>query len=514
MNINAVVSKIKQVICSAAFVRWAMLVGLLVLGLGIRLVDLTDPPLDFHPTRQLRAAIIARGMYYEMAPTADPLVSAQALQLRAALESYEPQIFERLTALSYLVLGSETLWMARVFAILFWWLGGVFLFDLARRMVSWEGGLAALAFYLLLPLAIEASRSFQPDPLVTFWILFTLWTAYRWNQTRSWRWGLATGAVAGVTLFVKITALFFVAPAVTLLVLDMWGPLKVLRRWEVWAAFALAVLLPGSYYVAHKGQSAMNYIGFWTGSFSNLWLEPAFYVQWLKTLDRLFNLALLVAGFVSMALFTTRGQRNAILSMWLGYGIYGLYFPYQIRTHEYYSLMFVPVVALSLAPLGQLLIHTLRTRPLFWRIVAAVAMLVGVAYPVWVAYTGLIGVNYATEAAAWRKMGEELPQDGQIIALTHDYGYRISYFGWRQVHIWPTTDELDMLAQRATSSGSEAVNFEQVFLKRTRGIDYFLVTRFDQLEAQSVLKTYLYEHYPVAAQGDGYLLFDLRTSSP
>jgi hypothetical protein len=27
--------------------------ALLLIGLGIRLYDLTDPPLDFHPTRQL-----------------------------------------------------------------------------------------------------------------------------------------------------------------------------------------------------------------------------------------------------------------------------------------------------------------------------------------------------------------------------------------------------------------------------------------------------------------------------
>ena len=126
----------------------------------------------------------------------------------------------------------------------------------------------------------------------------------------------------------------------------------------------------------------------------------------------------------------------------------------------------------------------------------------------------MIGVSYSTEAAAWSNMGEELPQDGQIIALTHDYGYRISYFGWRQVQIWPTTDEIDMLAQRVNSNGNAEENFEQQFLDKTQGMDYFLITRFDQLEAQSLLKTRLYEHYPIAAQGDGYLLFDLRSELP
>ena len=38
---------------------------ILLLGLAIRFYDLTDAPLDFHPTRQLYSALKARGMFYE-----------------------------------------------------------------------------------------------------------------------------------------------------------------------------------------------------------------------------------------------------------------------------------------------------------------------------------------------------------------------------------------------------------------------------------------------------------------
>ena len=489
---------------------WLLPLVVLLFGLGLRLVDLTDPPFDFHPTRQLRAAIIARGMYYEMLPTADAVVREQASQLRSMLKTYEPQVFERLVALTYLAAGGEHLWIARLYAILFWCLGGWFLFDLARRMVSWIGGLAALAYYLLLPLAVTASRSFQPDPLVTVWILASLWCAYRWHQACTWRWALATGLIAGLTLLIKVTAVFFLAPAVVILVLDMWGLRQALRRWEVWAAAGLAVLIPASYYIAQLGSYSASYFEFWTGSFYNMWVDPSFYVQWLKILDRLFNLALLVAGVVGVAMVPARGVRSALLSMWLGYGVYGLVFPFQIQSHEYYSLMFVPVVALSLAPLGELLVKTLQTRACFWRLVAAAALLVGVGYPTWLTYTGLIGVNYAGEAAAWTKMGQALPAEGQIIALTHDYGVRIGYYGWRFVHLWPGSEEFSMLARRASRSGEEAADFEQLFLAETQNMDYFLVTRFDQLEAQPLLRDRLYSQYPILAQGDGYILFDLE----
>ena len=41
------------------------LIIILSLGLAIRLYDLTDLPLDFHPTRQMLSALKARGMYYQ-----------------------------------------------------------------------------------------------------------------------------------------------------------------------------------------------------------------------------------------------------------------------------------------------------------------------------------------------------------------------------------------------------------------------------------------------------------------
>ena len=44
-----------------------IVLSIFLLGFGIRMLDLTDLPLDFNPTRQLLSAIKARGMYYQIA---------------------------------------------------------------------------------------------------------------------------------------------------------------------------------------------------------------------------------------------------------------------------------------------------------------------------------------------------------------------------------------------------------------------------------------------------------------
>jgi hypothetical protein len=53
---------------SSRAARTLALVFIFGAALAIRLYDLTDLPLDFHPTRQLVSAIKARGLYYETQP--------------------------------------------------------------------------------------------------------------------------------------------------------------------------------------------------------------------------------------------------------------------------------------------------------------------------------------------------------------------------------------------------------------------------------------------------------------
>ena len=64
--------------------RWPQiaLAALLLGGFLLRLIDLHDAPLDFHPTRQYRDALIARSIYYGWSPSDDPERQALALSMR------------------------------------------------------------------------------------------------------------------------------------------------------------------------------------------------------------------------------------------------------------------------------------------------------------------------------------------------------------------------------------------------------------------------------------------------
>ena len=162
--------------------RWFLIATLVVLfglGLAIRLYDLTNLPLDFHPTRQLLSALKARGMYYQTAPNVPDWQRQMALQQWRTRAEVEPEVVEHLVAFTYQFTG-EQLWVARIYSSLFWTIGGIFLFFLIRDLISTDGAVIATAYYLFFPDAIIAIRAFHPDPLLVLLIIAFWWAFHFW----------------------------------------------------------------------------------------------------------------------------------------------------------------------------------------------------------------------------------------------------------------------------------------------------------------------------------------------
>lgn len=483
-------------------VAWSLALILLVLGLGLRMYDLTDQPIDFHSTRQLRGAIIARGMYYRMLPDAEPETREQAISFWYSTGQYEPSIVENLVARTYRLIGAETLWVSRIYTSMFWIIGGVALFALALRLASPAGGLFALGYYLVLPFAVQASRSFQPDPGMVMWIVLFIYALYRWGEKPGWKWAILAGALGGIAVLTKVVAGYIVGAAAIAVVLYSLDLRRAWRNLQVWV-MALLMAAPTLIYYATRQERASDYFESWTISLSHLLIEPSFYVRWLSLVQDIMGLTALLLALVGVLIARSRA-RSLLAGLWAGYALYGLFLPYQMYTHNYYHLQLVPIIALSLASLGQLVYERLVQQPAFWRLLFTGIALVGLVYPSWVSIAEQKKSDYRNEPAYWQEIASYLPTDGKIVALTQDYGYRLMYYGWRKVTLWPTRGERSLASLR----GNEK-EFETYFTKRTEGKSYFLITAFGQFNDQPDLKEFLNQHYPVVAEGDGYIIYDL-----
>ncbi|MBU0510403.1 MAG: glycosyltransferase family 39 protein [Chloroflexi bacterium] len=476
-----------------------------ILGLGIRLYDLTDPPLDFHPTRQLRNAIVARGIYYTIFPDADPTMREAAIDSKDTIGLYEPPIIETIVAVAYRLIGGENLVVPRILNSVIWLLGGVALFILGRDMTSIDGALIALGYYLFLAFGVQASRSFQPDPLMTVGIIFSVYLIYRWTEEQTWKWAVLAGIVGGLAVLIKVVAAFLVGGVAVAAVLAVPGPKRTWRNLQVWAMAVLMVLPALYYYMLLDPGGYSDYFSEWTVSLSHLIRDPGFYVRWMSFLGYLMSLALVFVGMVGVLISKPR-NRVLLLGLWIGYGLYGLMLPYQMYTHEYYHLQFVPVLALSLAPVAEILLKKLSMQGKLWQTVFVGVILLGVFYPLWTARSVQASQDYRHEPAYWQSVGEAVPDDGPIVALTQDYGYRLMYYGWTKVSLWPSQRDRKLADLR----GSSEKEFEREFAERTEGKRYFLVTTMSQFEKQPLLKARLQGSYPVIAEGEGYIIYELK----
>ncbi len=496
--------------------------GLFILGLGLRVLDLTDPPLDFHATRQLHAAVIARGMYYQMLPSADPAQREQAIRLWKVQEIFEPPIFERLVALTYLVAGGEHLWFARLYSTLFWLVGGVALFALARRMLAGPaqpsasspaqsftptaGALVALGFYLVVPYAVTASRSFQPDPMMVMWIILAAYAIFRWGESPTWKWAILSSIFGALAILTKVVAIFPVLAVLLAISLATYGLKKIWKNPQVWLMAGVIVIFPALYYLLNILTRTQGMASGILPLTMKLLRNPKFYTGWFGMLDGMVGLPLIVIGMLSILLLPDK-SRALMVGLWSGFWLYGLVFAYPISTHDYYNLPIFPIVALSLAILGAWLIGKAAEQPLLWKIVFGGVMVFALIYPAWLARSSILGADYRNEIKGWQKMGTELPTDGQIIALSHDYGNRLQYYAWRLVSYWPTTADLDLKALQGDAVSSD--NFRQYFEKQIKGRKYFLITLIGELNAQPMLKSMLYDHYTLLSESKSYILFDL-----
>lgn len=483
---------------------WAVLIVMLLAGFGIRMVDLTDQPLDFHPTRQLRSAIIARGIYSQIVPYTDPQKQAAAVITWQSLPKYEPPISESIVAITYAVTGGEHLWIARIYSSLFWIAGGLALALLARKWGTKYGGLIALAFYLYLPFSIIASRSFQPDPYMVVWTIFTAFALDVWAEKQTMKSAVIAGLIGGMTVLVKIFTVFPVAAMAVAVVWTGLGFRKAIKSKQVWL-MAIVMTLPAViYYILGLGSASGSFADAWTVSMLHLLIDPSFYAKWLAMIASLTGLAVF---FISLAgFFLTPGRARWILAgLWIGYFLYGLTSPYQFTTHTYYHLPLIPLVALSMAVLAELAVRKAVEQSVVWRALAGCVIVFASVYGMYVARSELIVDNFRSEPIPWEAIGKAVPADGSVIALTQDFGTRLMYYGWTKVSAyWPTVSAQQLAATR----GKDTDRFMASFLQTTQSKHYFLVTALGQLDQQPDLKQAL-GGYTVTSQGDGYILYDL-----
>ncbi|MBT3314150.1 MAG: phospholipid carrier-dependent glycosyltransferase [Anaerolineae bacterium] len=486
---------------------WLFVLVIFLGSFALRMVDIDDLPLDFHPTRQLFSALKVRGMYYENVPDIPEWQREMAVQQWKTQPTLEPEFIEYMTLIAYVQKGDADLALPRQITAIFWVVSGFFLFLAARRLVSPDGALLTASFYLFLPYTVYASRSFQPDPLMVAFIAAFIWALAGWLDERKWRWVILTGFFGGLAILMKVVAIFFIAGAALVAILQKMSLKKAFNNAQVWGIATLALLPTLAYYINGMALGGSTSGGSDGRFFPELLTSPSFYLRWGLNLDQVIGYLAIALALLGLLLFPKQ-KKGILIGLWGGYILYGLIFNYHFSTHDYYQMPFLPVAALSLAPLGEMMSGTLRSRlskgviPRFIFVSAWILALLGAA---WTVRSELRATDYRPLAESYREAGDLLRDQGKTVALSEDYGYRMNYWGWLNVTPWPSAGDLWYQEKRG-----DPQNFAQSFNKHAKDRSFFLVTDFEEWEVQEELRNYLTQNYPLFAEGNNYLIFDLR----
>jgi 4-amino-4-deoxy-L-arabinose transferase-like glycosyltransferase len=479
---------------------------IMLVGLALRLYDLDDPPLDFHTTRQMHSALIARGIFYADLETVPDWQRERAVQQQRTQGLIEPQVMESLTAFTYRLVGSADLRIPRLYAILFWSLGGVGLFLLNKDLAGSNASVVALLLYMTLPYGVIASRAFQPDPLMSAMLVWSWWGMARWLRHRTWGWAFFAGISAGLAIYIKSTALFFVLGAWVGLLLAGLGIRAVLRERQVWLITGLSLLPYVIYHIYATFGIGLLQDQFSLRFFPGMWLDPVFYLRWQLKAAQVVALPWLVIGVMGLFLLRDKAWRGLLTGAWLGYGIYALLFSYYISTHDYYHLPLIPLAAIGVGLATQVLFSALNGPRLWINLVIPALLLALLLSHSWEARTILKQDDYRPVVRQVEQISAMFNPQDKIVSLAEDYSTRLRYWGWLDTAHWFGSGDFEL-----RELAGQPVDLLAYFEQQTSGKDYFLITDFVELERQPALKQLLDEQYPIIFQGEGYWVYDLRT---
>jgi hypothetical protein len=485
----------------------AFLLFLLTFAQAVRLHEITQPLVTFHPTRHYRSAVLARACYYH----ADRQTPAWRVRVadsnRQMQPEGEPPFMEWVACGAYLLTGHEDVAYPRTIVSLTWVLGAVPLFLLARRWSSPASALIGVAVYLFLPYAIVASRNFQPDALMTLASLWALVAVARLFERPSiGREGLAIGLVA-LALVIKPMSVFLTIPVVLGLGILRGRDVPRLSPTRVLAIAGLA-LVPAVVYYGYsalfgsfaKDQMVMRFV-------PRLFTTSFYWFGLAKQIGRVFTVPLFLVSVIAIGVAPRWPLRVVLASLWIGYAAFAILFTYHMATHDYYHWPFVAAVALGVAAMASRLERFLadRMRPAMIDTLAVVTALVIAVVGSVVAWPRLTVPSAAETLKAYQDIGELTEHHTNVLFLDLAYGYALMYHGELSGDYWPSSDDLAAEAIDQQKPIAAAARFARDYADFDPS--YFVVTDLLSLEAQPDLQELLKTHAVVVRQTPTYHVY-------
>lgn len=230
--------------------------GILLLALGLRLYQVTQPFTDAFSWRETSVAMMAENYFRTSWNIFYPTVNWSGPQ--PGYQGREFQTVSYIAALLYLVFGQVD-WLGRVVPLLFGVWGVFALYQLVRRVWDEQHALAAAAIMAVLPGGVLVDRSFLPDPAMVALVVTSFWMLVAYLQTERPRYLLLAGLIGAWGFCTKIPGLIVGLPMLYAAVAILGRRILRPKQLAALAGFGALALVPVVAYYLWARHLALTY---------------------------------------------------------------------------------------------------------------------------------------------------------------------------------------------------------------------------------------------------------------
>jgi 4-amino-4-deoxy-L-arabinose transferase-like glycosyltransferase len=486
--------------------EWWSILLLLAVGLGIRLVGISQPFVDEWSWRQSDVAMIAENFSRHGFNFLYPEINWAG---PAGYVGTEFPLVPLLAAVFYQLCGVQD-WVGRAISVGFFLLSVPCVYLLVKQMANTTSAFLAVGIYLVMPLSIFLSREFMPDmaALSCSLMALTLFSAWLTHQAHSRLLVAATGATC-LALLLKITYGMIGVPLLYL-AWQTYG-VKVLHQRKLWACAAVSLTIPVLWY-AHAYGISRAYVPYHFFGEGGIALGDLTWYGTILSRVVLWSLTPPVVGAMVLgALCPGHGTFRRLFHWWLlAYGVLMIVTSYGHR-HQWYQLPVVPVAA--------------AFGGIFWETVLQwgdhapwASMCVRMACLAFFGVTAALSYHqlqprYDPWAVPLWQAGQALDRlaPPEALVLAADGGDpTLIYYSRRKGWHFP---EIAFHGHDPIDSQAAIVELEA---RRRNGATYLVLTAYTVwwLDHYPAFRDYLESHYPRVQETRDYLIYALAGKTP
>lgn len=462
--------------------------AIFLLAFLVRLYRIKNPILDWHSWRQADTASVTREYIKHginlLRPTYHDL-STIPNNLDNSTHGYRMVEFPMINALIALLIkifpNLNLVITSRLVSIGFS-LGSLTCLYFLVKKISGQTTASLTAFiFAILPYNIYYSRVILPEPGMLFFSLLAILAFQLFLETSKFVWWLSSLLALALAFLLKPFVVFLAPVFISLAWLKYQK--KIFIQWKIFALAGLS-LLP---FIAWRNWIAQFPEGIpassWLFNSNGIRFRPAWF-RWLFY-ERFTKLFLGFSAVVFLPFNFLKRSKDLLIyaSWWLGILIYFIVIATGNVHHDYYQILTVPIVCISLARGIIIAFQFLKKKINFHPALIICSLIIACStYLAWQEVKGYFNINHWEYFYAGQAANKLTPSNAKIIAPA--MGDTMFLFQTNRTG-WPIGGDIDV--------------------KISQGATHYLTTSYDD-EAKK-----LTEKYQVLIKNDKFLLLDLKS---